>query len=237
MNRTIGVVLALALAGLIIFVMAKGFGTDPHAVPFMLNGKPAPAFTIKRLDTGEPVSLSAYAGKPVVLNFWATWCGPCKQEHPVLEAAAKRFSDRVAFLGIVFEDTEENTKQFLSAYGWSLTQLFDPKSTVAVDYGVAGVPETYFVTKGGLIHSKYAAPLDDYTLDARISEILEDPAIEAQVKAALEELAKAKLATFPVPADNTTTFVRALALGGSPAQQIVDMARQSDELQRKAKQP
>ncbi len=237
MNRAIGVGIALAATGLILFVMAKAFGTDPHAVPFMLDGKPAPAFRIKRLDNGEFVSLSDYAGRPLVINFWATWCGPCKQEHPVLEAGAKRFADRVAFLGIVFEDTEENTKQFLAQHGWSLTQLFDPKSTVAVDYAVAGVPETYFVTKQGVIRGKYAAPLDDYTLNARVSEILEDPAIEAQVKGALDGLTQAKLASFPVPADNTTIFVRALAVGGQTAEQILAMAKQSDELQQKVKQP
>ena len=89
----------------------------------------------------------------------------------MLEWGAKRWKDQVTFLGIVFEDSEDNTKAFLSRNGWSLTQLYDAKSTVAVDYGVAGVPETYFITRDGTILVKYAAPLDQMTLAKGISEI------------------------------------------------------------------
>ncbi len=169
-----GIVLAIAIAaiGLVLWVMFKGFGTDPRAVPFMLTNKPAPEFQIKRLDTGEMVKLSDFKGQPIVLNFWATWCGPCAMEHPVLEWGAKRFKDKAIFLGIVFEDSEENTKDFLKRRGWSLTQLFDAKSTVAVDYGVAGVPETYFINRQGVIVGKIAAPLDQETLVSGIAEIL-----------------------------------------------------------------
>lgn len=172
MRRAIVVLISLSVITLMVWVMRSAFGTDPHAVPFMLTGKKAPPFTIKRLDNGEQVSLSQFAGRPVVLNFWATWCGPCKGEHPVLEWGARRWKDQVVFLGIVFEDSEQNTKEFLSRNGWSLTQLFDAKSTVAVDYGVAGVPETYFITRDGTILYKYAAPLDQMTLAQGIAEIL-----------------------------------------------------------------
>jgi cytochrome c biogenesis protein CcmG/thiol:disulfide interchange protein DsbE len=173
MKRTIAVAVALSVIGFVVYVMAKGFGTDPHEVPFMLTGKKAPNFTIKRLDNDTIVSLDQFKGQPIVLNFWATWCGPCKMEHPVLDWAAKEYGGKAVFLGIVFEDTEVNTKRFLRDNGWSFVQLFDPKSTVAVDYGVSGVPETYFINREGIIVGKYPAPFTDpREFVARLSEIL-----------------------------------------------------------------
>ncbi len=172
MKRVAAVVAALAVAGLVVYVMAKGFGTDPHEVPFLMAGQKAPEFSITRLDTNETVTLSQFKGKPVVLNFWATWCGPCAMEHPNLEWAARTYSDKVVFLGIVFEDTEANTRRFLAEKGWTFTQLFDPKSTIAVDYAVSGVPETYFINREGVIVGKYAAPISRDILAKRIGEIL-----------------------------------------------------------------
>lgn len=161
MKRTIAVAVALSVIGFVVYVMAKGFGTDPHEVPFLLTGKKAPPFTIKRLDNDTMVSLEDFKGRPIVINFWATWCGPCKMEHPVLDWAAREYGDKAVFLGIVFEDTEQNTKRFLQDNGWSFVQLFDPKSTVAVDYGVSGVPETYFINREGVIVGKFPAPFTD----------------------------------------------------------------------------
>jgi cytochrome c biogenesis protein CcmG/thiol:disulfide interchange protein DsbE len=172
-KRGIAVTFSLLLIAGLIFILGNAFGKDPHEVPFKLAGKPAPNFHIKRLDTDQVVSLSDYAGKPVVLNFWATWCGPCKFEHPVLDAVSKEYGDRVVFLGIVFEDTESNAKSFLRENGWNFPQLFDPKSTVAVDYGVSGVPETYFISRTGIIVKKYPAPFSDpETFSAQLEEIL-----------------------------------------------------------------
>jgi cytochrome c biogenesis protein CcmG/thiol:disulfide interchange protein DsbE len=174
MNRLLGPAIALAVIGLLVYVLAKGFGNDPHAVPFMMSGKKATPFKIKRLDTDQEVTLEQFKGQPIVLNFWATWCGPCKMEHPILEYAWKKYENQVVFLGIVFEDTEANTKRFLAENGNTFPQLFDPKSTVPVDYGVSGVPETYFITRDGVIKGKVAAPFSDpRQLDPLIQGILQ----------------------------------------------------------------
>lgn len=174
MKRAAGIITALLVVAGLVFVLGRAFGTDPHAVPFKMAGKKAPNFTIKRLDTDETVSLTQFAGRPVVINFWATWCGPCKIEHPVLDWAASKYGNDAVFLGIVFEDTEDNTKRFLQENGWSFPQLFDPKSTVAVDYGVSGVPETYFINRQGIIVKKFPFPFQaPQQFEREIQEILQ----------------------------------------------------------------
>jgi cytochrome c biogenesis protein CcmG/thiol:disulfide interchange protein DsbE len=160
-KRLVGVGIALSVMALMVYVMARGFGTDPHSVPFLLSGKAAPPFTMKRLDTGQNVSLEQFKGRPIVMHYWATWCGPCKYEIPVLDAVARQYGDKVVFIGVVFEDTEPNAQRFVRDLNWSFLQLFDPKSTIAVDYGVSGVPETYFINKQGIIVTKSISPFEN----------------------------------------------------------------------------
>jgi len=176
----IGLSLA-AIAAVLLFVLAKGFGRDPHEVPFQLRGKPAPDFTLKRLDNGTPVKLSDLKGKPLVLNFWASWCGPCKMEHPVVTMAAQRFGQEVQFFGVVFEDTEENARAFAGAPDPRFPQLLDERSRMAVDYGVTGVPETYFIDAGGIIRDKVAFPIDPATMMKKLAALKEPPGQVSEV--------------------------------------------------------
>jgi cytochrome c biogenesis protein CcmG/thiol:disulfide interchange protein DsbE len=171
MKWKVTLAVSLACAALVI-VLAKGFGRDPHEVPFMLRGQPAPAFELKALETGEVVSLAKLKGKPVVLNFWSTWCGPCRIEHPVLEWAFRQYGNQAQFLGAVFEDTEENARAFVARTGSPYPQLIDPRSRMAVDYGVAGVPETYFIDADGIIRDKFVGPIDRGSFTARMGALL-----------------------------------------------------------------
>lgn len=165
-------VLAIACVALVV-VFIHGFGKDPHYVPFLLKGKPAPAFSLKRLDTGEVVSSAQLKGKPIVMNFWASWCGPCAEEMPVLEWAARRWGNDAWFVGVIFEDTDENARKSLLSWGGSsYPQLVDPLSAVSVDYGAAGVPETYFIDANGIIQDKFAGPLDPRTMTNMMSLVL-----------------------------------------------------------------
>jgi cytochrome c biogenesis protein CcmG, thiol:disulfide interchange protein DsbE len=173
MNRR-GLWLGLSLAAVtavLLFVLARGFGRDPHEVPFQLKGKPAPDFILKRLDTGAPVRLADLKGKPIVLNFWASWCGPCKAEHPIVAWGAKRFGEDAQFFGVVFEDTEENARGFAGNPDPSFPQLIDERSRMAVDYGLTGVPETYFIDAQGIIRDKVAFPIDPRTLTEKLAAL------------------------------------------------------------------
>lgn len=166
-----GLVAVAAFAAAVVFIFYKGFGSDPRQVPFGLQDKPAPAFKLKRLDTGEEVTLAQFRGRPVVLNFWSTWCGPCRQEDPVLQWGYRNFKDQAVFLGVVFEDTEENVRKFLAENSSPYPQLVDPSGGMAVDYAVTGVPETYFIDSAGIIRTKYAAPIDPETLAHHVRAI------------------------------------------------------------------
>lgn len=170
--------LGIACAALVL-VLYAGFGRDPHAVPFMLTGKPAPDFSLKRLDNDQVVSLAQLKGRPVVINFWATWCGPCAEEHPVMVWAAQEFKNRAQFLGVVFEDTPENALKFLQERGGTMPQLVDPKSQMAVDYGTSGVPETYFIDRQGIIRGKHVGPIDPQTLRADLTALDDPKGLEA----------------------------------------------------------
>jgi cytochrome c biogenesis protein CcmG/thiol:disulfide interchange protein DsbE len=172
--KNVKVFLLLAVfvgGGALVFFLGRAFGTDPHAVPFMLEGKPAPHFALKRMDTGETVSLEHLKGHPVVLNFWASWCGPCAAEQPILDWGAQALGTQAQFLGVVFEDTEANAKAFFDG-PTRYPQLVDPLSHVAVDYAVSGVPETYFIDSTGVIQGKVAGPIDQGTLVARVEALV-----------------------------------------------------------------
>lgn len=161
-----------AAVALLLFAFAKQFGRDPHEVPFKLKDQPAPDFTLTRLDTGEKVALAQLRGHPLVLNFWASWCGPCQLEHPTLARAAQRYGAEAHFFGVVFEDTPENARNFAGSPDGRFPQLIDPQSRMAVDYGVTGVPETYFIDAQGIIRDKAVGPLlDPQELASRLAAL------------------------------------------------------------------
>lgn len=145
---------SMVLAITFVVILASGFGNNPHEVPFVLEGEPARDFQLQALD-GNQVSLESFRGKPVVINFWSTWCGPCKVEHDILQIGSKKFPN-VQFLGVVYQDTAEATQEYLSSRRNYYPQLMDPNSEIAMDYGVAGVPETYIIAPNGTIAAKHA---------------------------------------------------------------------------------
>jgi cytochrome c biogenesis protein CcmG, thiol:disulfide interchange protein DsbE len=159
LNRKVllaGLVVVLPLLG----ILVVNLGRDPHAIRSPLVGKPAPAFELPQVGGGGPVSLADLRGKPVVVNFWATWCIPCLEEHNTLQEGARRLGPGVQFVGIVYEDEEALALRYLRQRGSAYPSLMDEGGRAAIAYGVAGVPETYFIDATGTVVSKYAGPLD-----------------------------------------------------------------------------
>ena len=158
MNRTV-LTIGLLIAAAVVAVLFLGLGKDPSAIDSPLIGRPAPDFALKAVGTGETIDLAQFRGKPVIVNFWATWCHPCWDEHPVLTANAQMLGDKVQFVGVVFQDEESKIKDFLQQRGWAYPTLVDQAGKTAIAYGVGGVPETYFLDKNGVIVAKFAGPM------------------------------------------------------------------------------
>lgn len=181
MNRKvllIGLAAVLPLVG----VLAANIHHDPN--PSLqrspLVGRPAPPFTLPPVGGGAPVSLERLRGRPVVMNFWATWCVPCFQEHGVLLRGARAHGSEVQFLGIVYEDEEERVRAFLAQEGAAYPSLLDTTGRTAIAYGVYGVPETYFIDAAGAIVHKHVGPLDDDALEEGVRRISARAAAEAR---------------------------------------------------------
>jgi len=142
-----------------LWLLFQGMGVDKYTLPSPLEGNVAPTFQLQTMD-GDSIDLADLSGKAVVLNFWASWCIPCRQEHDVLKAAEATYDPEQALvLGIVYQDTEENARRFLAALGGDWTQLLDPTQRTAIDYGVYGVPETFFISPDGQIAHKQVGPV------------------------------------------------------------------------------
>ena len=170
MNRKVLWVGGLVVVPLVVF-LALSFGHDPRLIESPLVGDPAPAFDLHSLD-GEAVSLPALAGRPVVLNFWATWCQPCIVEHPVLVESARRYEGRVHFVGVIYQDDGELIRRFVEQRGSWGPSLVDPGSEVAIRYGVYGAPETFFIDRQGVVRRKVTGPMGPSMLDAYLAELL-----------------------------------------------------------------
>ena len=163
MNRRV-LALGIGIGAPLITVLALGFGRDPHAIESPLVGRPAPPFSLSTVETSESISLEELHGKPVVLNFWATWCVPCIAEHEILTTAARAMEADVQFLGIVYDDQAANIRSFLGRHGSAYPSLMDVRGKTAIAYGVYGVPETFFIDAYGVIVGKHEGPLSLETL-------------------------------------------------------------------------
>lgn len=168
---------ALAVAALAIgigAVFGARLGTDPTLVDSPLIGRPAPTREVPYLEQPGAMSLADLRGQVVVVNFWASWCTECREEHPALLAAARDYrSAGVTFVGVNYQDGRDSAVGFLDELGRggpNYRYVTDPGSRLALDFGVFGVPETFVVDRQGTIVAKITGassyPLLGRVLDA-----------------------------------------------------------------------
>ena len=160
--QVVAVGVVVALLGLLIWKVAKG--DDSAVTSSLADGKavPAPAFTLAKLDGSGDLALESLRGKTVVLNFWASWCGPCKDETPLLQKGWQRWQGKdVVFVGIDVKDFRGDARSFVRRFGVTYPNVYDGKGSTVGRYGVTGFPETYFIDARGRVVYRIAGPVDE----------------------------------------------------------------------------
>ncbi|QBY07497.1 redoxin domain-containing protein (plasmid) [Deinococcus metallilatus] len=144
------------LAALLVAVLAAALLRPSGAPPSPLIGKSAPDFTLTTLD-GQTFRLRDHLGGPVIVNFWASWCIPCREEAPLLGEFA-RAARNLTLVGVTFQDQPDAAQGFVREFAVPYPSVVDRQSRAAIDYGVAGIPETYFIDAGGVVREKHTGP-------------------------------------------------------------------------------
>jgi cytochrome c biogenesis protein CcmG/thiol:disulfide interchange protein DsbE len=140
-----------------------------------LDSGMAPDFTITSFD-GETLTLSELRGQVVIINFWASWCPPCREEAPYLEATWRKYQDKgVVFIGVDYVDTDRAALAYIEEFDITYFNGHDVGTRISQAYRMDGVPETYFVAKNGELRGVKVGPLAPPELDQRIEELLADP--------------------------------------------------------------
>ena len=149
----------IGLLGLLIWKIVNQDKTQAQ-----LN-EPAPAFTLPRLHGNGDLSLASLKGKAVVLNFWASWCAPCRDEAPALEQAWDRYRRHgVVVLGVDQQDVSTDARRFARKYGMTYPLVRDGRGHVVAKYGLTGVPETFFIGRNGKLVKHTAGRVDEQEL-------------------------------------------------------------------------
>lgn len=157
--QAVAVAVVVALLGLLAWKLVQG--ESEVTTELARGGSPdAPAFSLERLDGKGELSLASLRGRAVVLNFWASWCGPCKDEAPLLQEAYERWRDEgVAFVGVDVQDFRGDARDFIERYGVTYPNVYDGKGSLVGRYGVTGYPETFFVDASGKVRHRIAGPV------------------------------------------------------------------------------
>ena len=162
-----GGLLAGSLLGVIIFFAGSGAQNTKQNSP--VSGKAFPEVTLTDLN-GSQVSLASYKGHPMIVNFWATWCAPCKVEMPLLQSYAQRYQE-LKLIGINNDESAQTVKKFLNDNNVQIEVLLDKGGMVASQFNVFGFPTTYFVDANGVMRGLYIGELDAELLNGYLPKI------------------------------------------------------------------
>lgn len=157
-----GLVIGILLAAIVFFSGSNQNSDRITRVPPTV-GSPAPVFKLDELD-GQPLSLSDLLGKPVVLNFWATWCQPCRNEMPLFQRYADKLVDQVLFVGINQQEAPNIVNQFIDEVGIDFPILLDLDGNIAQIYYVRSYPSTFFIGSDGVLRAQHIGELDEKML-------------------------------------------------------------------------
>lgn len=159
----------LVAFGALAVLLWRGLYTDPRIPPSVLIDRPAPAFALPSLEGPGTVALPP--GGLRVVNFFASWCVPCRVEHPQLMTLSG--DDRLQLVGVVYKDKESAARAFLDRLGNPFADVaVDADGRTAIDWGVVGVPETFFVDRDGRIRYRHAGPITPEILESTIRPLL-----------------------------------------------------------------
>ena len=169
--RAVRIAVVVAILGLVV-TLGLAFRRDPHDIKTGTIGKPAPVFTLDRLDGSGKVALADLSGKVVVMNFFASWCLPCTQENPALVRVYERYrASDVVMLGVNYQESRDNGLAYVARMGMGWTTVADDDGRVALSYGVFGPPETFFIGPDGVIAGRHIGPIDEETLVTAIETL------------------------------------------------------------------
>lgn len=158
---------------LLAVVFATRFGENPRAISSPVVGKVVPNRTLPLLDGTGAASLEDFRGEVLVVNFWASWCVPCRREHAELAAAQRAYAGRgVRFVGIVYQDNPSEATKFLQQLGRNYDHYTDEGSRAAIDFGLFGVPETFYVDRDGTVRGKTAGAVTKATVSEAVDRLL-----------------------------------------------------------------
>ncbi len=180
-RRHIIVSFALIVGGVVLIgFLFKGLDFRPKQIPSVLVGKPAPDFTASWIlgreamatNAATSFNLSDLKGKKVILNFWASWCVSCREEAVELQQFWEAQKDSgVLVVGVAVQDTTEDALRFANHYGKRYPLGLDTDGSAAINYGVTGVPETFFISREGMIVDKIIGPVDRASMASRLDKL------------------------------------------------------------------
>lgn len=164
------VVATASIATMLVAIFGAGLLRPSSQVTSPLVGKRAPAFDLPVLTNGDTRFRSADSqGRVLVVNFWASWCIPCREENGVLDAFYRRRSDDVELVGVLYGDTPDNALLFREEYGGDWPLVDDPGGRTALDFGLRGVPETFVIGPSGRVAARMIGAVDAATLDRAVT--------------------------------------------------------------------
>jgi cytochrome c biogenesis protein CcmG, thiol:disulfide interchange protein DsbE len=134
-------------------------------------GKPAPVFTAKDLD-GRGVSLASYRGRALIVSFGASWCHPCRQEYPLLVAAAARYHSQLVVVAVMHDDLSGDARAFAREFHATWPAINDESNAISEAYGVVGVPQTFFITPSGVVQARVYGITSRAALDGPLNRLL-----------------------------------------------------------------